>query len=87
MKTTELIRLLQKTHLEYGDVDILLMNEDTGNWHPIGEVLKLHPYTGQYGCMNRSEPINAIGVTRGKGNAPDLVLSNVKVETSPPEPQ
>ena len=80
MKTTRLIRLLQMTHLEYGDVDIVLMNEETGNWHPIGEVLKLHPYTGLCGCMDRTKPVDAIGITRGKGNAPDLVLSNAKVE-------
>jgi hypothetical protein len=54
----------------------VLMNEETGNWHPIGEVLKLHPYTGLCGCMDRTKPVDAIGITRGKGNAPDLVLSN-----------
>jgi hypothetical protein len=76
MRTTELIQLLQAAYYVFGDVPIVLMNEETGDWCPIGEVLKLHPYTGKHGCMNRGEPVNAIAMTRGRGNWADLVLSS-----------
>lgn len=46
MKITELVELLRMAHLEYGDVDVKLMNPETGDWMPVKSVIKLHPYTG-----------------------------------------
>lgn len=49
-----------------------------GNWNPLAEVLKLHPYTAAHGCLNRNEPVNAIALSRNGGNSPDLVLANAQ---------
>lgn len=65
--------------LEYGDVSAGLMNEETGDWWPIAEVLKLHPFTGVHGCMNRADPVNMVGLSRTGKNAPDLVISNTQI--------
>jgi len=77
MKITELIQLLQQAHIQYGDVDMVLRDRETGYWKPVQEVLKLHPYTGKYGTMNRDKPVNAIGMVYGTGHASDLVLRNI----------
>ena len=74
MKTTELIRILQMAHLEYGDVPVQLMNPETGDWDVVQSVIKLHPYNGPHGCMNRTQPVNALAITKCRNNAEDLVL-------------
>lgn len=61
-------------HLEYGDVDVKLMNPETGDWMPVKSVIKLHPYTGPHGCMNRAQPVNALAITDCRNHAEDLVL-------------
>lgn len=62
-----------------------MMNPETGDWHPIESVIKLHPYTGPHGCMNRAQPVNALAVTRCRNNAEDLVLgmANTAVRDGP----
>ena len=79
MKLSKLIKTLRKAQKQFGDVPVNLMDEESGNWHPLAEVLKLHPYTAEHGCLNRAEPVNAIALTRSGGNAPDLVLANDKL--------
>jgi hypothetical protein len=74
MKTTELIRILQMAQLEYGDVPVQLMNPETGDWKIVQSVIKLYPYTGPHGCMNRTQPVNALAITYFRNNADDLVL-------------
>ncbi len=75
MKISELLRILKDAKREFGDVNAYLLDAETGNWINIKEILKLHPYTGEYGCMNRNDPVNAIGITAYDKNAPDLVLN------------
>lgn len=74
MKTSQLIDLLKKAKDAYGDHDVKLMNSETGDWHSIQSVIKLHPYTGPHGCMNRAQAVNALALTTCKNNAEDLVL-------------
>lgn len=74
MKLSAAIKTLKAAQRSFGDVPVVLMDEETGYWHPICAILKLHPYTAQHGCMNREEPVNAVAITRHGGNAPDLVL-------------
>ena len=74
MKTSQLIELLTKAQSAYGDHDVKLMDSETGDWHPIQSVIKLHPYTGPHGCMNRTQAVNALALTTCKNNAEDLVL-------------
>ena len=76
MKLSKLIKTLRAAQKQFGDVSVNLMDEESGYWHPIAQVLKLHPYTAKHGCLNRAEPVNAIALTRNGGNAPDLVLAN-----------
>ncbi len=75
MKTSELISVLQKALKDYGDNPVQIMNEESGYWCCITQIIKLHPYNGEYGCMNRKEPVNAIGIIRGFSAAKDLVLN------------
>jgi hypothetical protein len=79
MKLSKLIKTLRAAQKQFGDVTVNLMDGESGNWHPLAEVLKLHPYTAQHGCMNRAEPVNAIALTRSGGHAPDLVLANAEL--------
>lgn len=79
MKLSKLIKTLRDAQKKFGDVPVKLMDEESGNWHPLAEVLKLHPYTAQHGCLNRTEPVNAIALTRIGGSASDLVLANTSV--------
>ncbi len=80
MKISNLLNILQKSIHAYGDVRVQLMNEETGDWWPVKEVIKLHPYTGQHGCLNRAEPVNAIGMCRSGRNAPDLVIDDTPAD-------
>ncbi|MDA1178797.1 MAG: hypothetical protein O2931_08385 [Planctomycetota bacterium] len=82
MKISKLIKTLRAAKKQFGDVPVNLMDEESGNWHPLAEVIKLHPYTAQYGCLNRNDPVDAIAITRNGGNAPDLVLANAKSSNS-----
>lgn len=75
MRLSQLIKTLRAAQKQFGDNPVMLMNEESGEWHPIMEVIKLHPYTAEYGCLNRSEPVNGIGISRHSGNALDLVLN------------
>lgn len=82
MKITELVELLRMAHLEYGDVDVKLMNPETGDWMPVKSVIKLHPYTGPHGCMNRAQPVNALAITDCRNHAEDLVLGMANNQSS-----
>jgi hypothetical protein len=62
------------------------MNPETGDWHPIQSVMKLHPYTGPHGCMNRSQAVNAFAVTDCKNYAQDLALGTRDNTPLPPCP-
>ncbi len=74
MKTKQLIELLNDALAEYGNVPVQLVDSGTGEWIPAQSLIKLHPYTGRHGCMNREEPVNALAITRCQNNAKDLVL-------------
>ena len=67
MKISKLIKTLQNAKKEFGDVPVMLMDEEAGGWEYVFEVCKLHPYTGIYGSMDRSKPVNAIAMVRIKG--------------------
>jgi hypothetical protein len=74
MKLSQLIKTLQAAQNRLGDVPVNLMDEEAGRWHPVAEVVKLHPYTGPHGCANRDEPANAVGLHRLGGSPSDLVI-------------
>ena len=76
MTTSQLIETLTKAQEQFGDVPVKLSDDESGDWHNIAQVIKLHPYTAPHGCMNRAEPVNAVAITRKFGNADDLILSN-----------
>ena len=80
MKTKELIQLLNDALAEYGDVPVQLMDSETGDWRPAQSLIKLHPYTGKNGRMNREQPVNALAITKCQNNAKDLVLGVVNAE-------
>ena len=62
MTINQLIKVLKQAKKDFGDVPVMLLDSETGANVPIMEVQKLHPYTGQYGCLNRSEPVNGIRI-------------------------
>jgi hypothetical protein len=75
MKLSKLIKVLQNAKKELGDVPVMVMDEEMGSWEYLSEVLKLHPYTGPYGCMDRTKPADSIGLVRNKGfSSKDLLL-------------
>lgn len=75
MKLSKLIKTLRAAQKQFGDIPVKLMDEESGNWLPLAEVIKLHPYTAEHRFLNRAEPVNAIALTRNEGNTPDLVLA------------
>ena len=75
MKALQLIEILEKAVVRYGDNEVKLMNPESGDWNEIKSIIKLHPYNAPYGCMNRSEPVNAFAITDVKNNAEDLILN------------
>ena len=83
MKLSQLIKTLRAAQKQFGDVPVNLMDEESGNWHPLAQVIKLHPYTAPHGFMNRAEPVNAIALTRNGGIADDLVLANLWIARPP----
>jgi hypothetical protein len=62
VKLSKLIKVLQTAKKSYGDVDVKLMNPNDGRWDDVKMLIKLHPYTDQYGCLNRQDPVNAVGI-------------------------
>ena len=74
MKLSKLIKTLQNAKKEFGDVPVMLMNEEMWSWEYLAEVSKLHPYTGLHGSMDRSKPADAIAMVRVKGFSSDLLL-------------
>ena len=75
MKLSQLIKTLTDAKKKFGDIPAAIMSEETGNWHHVTLVVKLHPYTAAYRCMNRDEPVNVIGITWQRGMSEDLILS------------
>jgi hypothetical protein len=74
MKLSKLIKTLQNAKKEFGDVPVMLMDEEVGGWEYLAEVLKLHPYTGLHGSIDRSKPVHGVGMVRVKGFSSDLLL-------------
>jgi len=75
IRLSTLIKTLRSAKKQFGDVPAFLMNEETGDWHLIAQVIKLHPYTAPHGCLNRAEPVNGVAFVRSGGGASDLVLA------------
>lgn len=75
MKLSQVISILLKAHREFGDVDCVICDPEDGRKRPIKQILKLHPYTDPYGCLNRAEPVNAVEFSMISSNAEDLVLN------------
>jgi hypothetical protein len=75
MKLSKLIKVLQNAKKELGDVPVMVMDKETWSWEYLCEVLKLHPYTGPYGCMDKTKPADSIGLVINKGfSSKDLIL-------------
>ena len=78
MTLSQLIAALVDAKNMFGDVPVKLIDSETGNWHAVSQVLKLHPYTSLHGCMNRDQPVNAIALSKNSGGARDLVLATTE---------
>ena len=57
---SQLVKLLNKAKKLHGDVMVAIVNGESGNLDPIQSLSKSHPYTGQYGCMDRAQPVDAV---------------------------
>jgi len=73
MTISNLIKTLQAAKKEFGDVPVLLMNEENGYWWPVLEVAKSHP-NGENGFLDRSQPVNGIRLCRRACSASDLLI-------------
>jgi hypothetical protein len=74
MKLSQMIKTLQKAQKQFGDVDVKLMDSETGNWIDVKTVLKIHPI-GANGCTDRNQPVTAVGISSLIGHANDLTLN------------
>jgi hypothetical protein len=63
MKLSKMIKTLKAAKKAYGDVNVKLMQPNDGHWIEVAMLIKLHPYTEQHGCLNRQDPVDAIGIT------------------------
>ena len=86
MKLSLLIKTLKDAKKKFGDVPVNLMDGETGDYHPLHQVLKIHPHTyitypstcargGRYWIVNRDKPVESIALTRHGGNSADIVLA------------
>ena len=75
MKISAVIGALLAANEAFGDVDVRLMDEETGNWWNVAEILKIHP-RGPNGCTDRTQPVMAVGLVRRGGYSDDLVIGN-----------
>lgn len=75
MKLSQLIETLLRAQSEYGDVPVMLLDQENGEWSAIVQVGRLHPYTAKYGCLDRDKPVNGIALYQTDGNSPDLILA------------
>ena len=75
MEIAKLIKILQKAKKAHGNVPVTMVDSETGFLVHVQEVIKSHPFTAQYGCLNRNEPVSAIVLHMHKGNASDLILA------------
>lgn len=73
MMISDVIAMLKRAKTAFGDVPVELLDSETGNLVPIGQIIKYHPYT--QGLLDRSKPVNRIVITKSSGNAKDLVLT------------
>ena len=62
MKISELIKTLKTCQKLYGDVPVKIMDKETGKWRSLVAVSRLHPYTGEFGSLNRQAPVDGIAL-------------------------
>lgn len=74
MNIDRMISLLEKARDEWGNVPVMLRDPMTGNSIPVQTLIKLHPYTGPNGCMNRKAPVDSLMIVSGDKESPDLVI-------------
>ncbi len=75
MKISQVISILKKAQKQFGDVDAVLVDAESGHHISIKEIYKTHPNTAEFGCLNRNEPVNGVVISSNFGNAKDLILS------------
>lgn len=73
MKLSQIIQKLQKAKDLYGDVDGIITDHN-GVLRPVVEIIKVHPFNGPHGCMNRNDPVKSVEICYYGGNAPDLII-------------
>lgn len=74
MKLSKVIKTLQNAKKQFGDVPVMLIDEEAGGWEYLADVLKLHPYTGLHGSIDRSKPVYGVAMVRVKGFSSDSLL-------------
>ena len=86
MSIDQLIEVLKQAKKDFGgDLPVTLKDSETGNEFPIMEVQKTHPYTGQYGCTNRNDPVNGIVLLQHSSGTKYYPPSDLAVWVSPPQ--
>ena len=64
MKISELEIKLAKFKQMHGDVDVKLVDDYSGHNIDPTSLMAMHPYTNPFGCMNFSEPVNAVRLSK-----------------------
>lgn len=72
---SQLVKLLNKAKKLHGDVVVAIVNCESGNIDPIQSLSKSHPYTGQYGCMDRAQPVDKVVLHTRTDSFTDLQIN------------
>ena len=65
MKIIELVKQLNALKKQHGNLDVTLINGDTGHPNTILDAITLHPLNG-IGCSDRTKPAYAVAVVTWK---------------------
>ena len=75
MKISVLVKILRKAQKDHGDVNVMLLDSEAGNWIDASVAVKIHPYTGPHGAMDRNKKVVGVGIRPASAFvAADLVL-------------
>jgi len=73
MKISQVIGALLAAKAVFGDVDVRLMDEETGNLWNVAEILKIYS-RGHNGCSDRNKTVSAVAMVRVGGFPDNLVI-------------
>ena len=78
MKISELVKRLNRIKKEYGDLDVLLLDHESGYHDKAGCLIKCHPINPKTRCGDYDKPIYGVEIAEehaGEFGNPDRLFS------------